>query len=113
MKKAPELKPIAAGVFENLTKIVRLPDGTLMAFVSRKNDPQRMVFARFSKDNGETWSELEPQFNLMNFPGDLLNVQEAVLDRQGEIHAFTLAEYRPDERGESERGGPGTYGGTR
>lgn len=113
MKKTPGLKPVAAGVFEYPPKIILLPDGNLMAFVSRKNDPERMVYARFSKDNGETWSELAPLFNLKQFPGDLPYVVEAIPDRRGEIHAFLLAQWRPDARGEGERGGPGTYNGVR
>jgi hypothetical protein len=35
------------------------------------------------------------------------------VDEAGEVHAFLLNQWKPDGRGEGERGGPGTYGGCR
>lgn len=113
MKTTERPKQIAAGVFAAPPKILRLPDGALMAFALERENPTRMIRARFSKDNGESWSELEPLFTIQQSPPELIAVTEAVLDRHGEIHAFLVRQWQPDSRGEGERGGPGTYNGFR
>ncbi|MBI2193898.1 MAG: exo-alpha-sialidase [Planctomycetes bacterium] len=107
------LKQVAVGVFEFAPKIVLLPDGRLMAFVSDPNDPQRFVSGRFSGDNGFTWGQPDRLFPLVEQPKGIGGVVEALVDRGGEIHAFMLDAWQPDSRGEGERGGVGTYNGNR
>lgn len=103
------LRPIAAGVFTERPKIVRLLDGSLLAFTSAP----RQVVARTSTDHGETWSAERPLLSLDSWPPGIGGVTEALVDQAGELHLFLLDQWRPDPRGEGERGGVGSYHGHR
>lgn len=103
------LRPIAPGIFTERPKIVRLPDGTLLAFTSAP----RQVIARTSIDHGETWSAETTLLSLVDWPPGIGGVTEALVDQAGELHLFLLDQWRPDHRGEGERGGVGTYHGHR
>ena len=113
MRNEPYLKPLATGVFAVPPKIVRLPDGTLMATVwPFQTAPQSMRVA-YSKDSGTTWSDPVSLFDFTDLtPGQVLGA-EAVVDAEGEVHFFVTQQWTPDFRGEGERGGPGTYAGQR
>jgi len=69
--------------------IVRLPDGSLMGSFIRGMDGVQEVAARYSTDNGYTWSE--PQ-TLLKLPkqGGTWGGPEVLVDREGEVHLFFL-----------------------
>lgn len=97
-----------------MPKIVTLPGGTLMAIDTARTHPTNLL-ARYSDDHGDTWSELKTILSLADMPPNALNQHgvEATLDADGELHIFLLHQWKPDSRGEGERGGPGTYYGER
>ena len=97
------LKRIGADVFEEVPLIVRLPDGALMAFIHDADRSDRVVSARFSEDNGITWSAQRTLFSLADQPEGLGGVTVALVDQQGEVHAFLLRMWKPDDSGEAER----------
>lgn len=69
--------------------VIRLPDGMLMALFLRTVGMDQKIVARSSKDNGYTWGE---ERAVLNLPSDLGRWEglEALVDREGEIHIFTL-----------------------
>ena len=103
------LRPIAQGVITDRPKIVRLPDGTLMAFGWRP----RTVTARISRDNGNTWTEPDSLVSFDACPPGVEGIIEALVDRHGELQLFMVDAFKADSRGEAERGGPGAYHGYR
>ncbi|MFA6108798.1 MAG: sialidase family protein [Candidatus Latescibacterota bacterium] len=109
MTTPASLRPIAPGVFTERPKIVRLLDGSLLAFTSAP----RQVVVRNSIDHGETWSAETPLLSLDSWLPGIGGVTEALVDQAGELHLFLLDQWRPDRRGEGERGGVGTYHGHR
>lgn len=76
---------------ENMYEAVTLPDGRIVALsVARRNQQQTMQ-ARYSPDEGRTWSQ--PQ-NLFDWPKSAggFALFERLLDRDGEIHVFILCD---------------------
>ncbi len=96
------LKRIGADVFGEAPLIVRLPDGALMAFIHDAVRSDRVVSARFSEDNGMTWSEPRTLFSLDDQSEGLWGVTEALVDQQGEVHAFMLRMWKPDDSSDPE-----------
>lgn len=77
--------------FDTGIMFARLHDGTMMgvlqgpATVAGKT--QQMVSARYSKDNGTTWSAPEPLFPVPAGPGSW-GAGEVLVDRDNEVHVF-------------------------
>ena len=69
------LKRIGADVFEEVPLIVRLPDDALMAFIHDADRSDRVVSARFSEDNGITWSAPRTLFSLADLPEGLVGCE--------------------------------------
>lgn len=68
--------------------IVPLPDGKLMGVLSRTVNGEQDAAARYSTDDGNSWSEPQPLFK---FPKDTFGnwgVHVGMLDQKGEIHLF-------------------------
>ncbi|GBC76867.1 hypothetical protein HRbin08_00335 [bacterium HR08] len=75
--------------FDAKPVIALLPDGTLMAVFLRTVGENQEMRARFSRDNGMSWSE---ERTLSPLPAGLgrWGGLEVLVDRRGEIHLFTL-----------------------
>lgn len=75
--------------FDAKPVIALLPDGRLMAVFLRTTERGPEMRARFSPDNGTSWSEEQ---TLLPLPSGLgrWGGLEVLVDRQGEIHLFTL-----------------------
>jgi BNR repeat-like domain len=75
-------------------KFVRLRDGTLVGLfdgrtVHPDGPPSETVKAKYSKDNGVTWSKAAPLLPIPSDPGTW-SIAEAVVDHDDELHAFFM-----------------------
>ncbi len=109
MTEQAQLQPLAVDAFGSRPKIVRLPDGVLLAFAPDAGP----LAARRSLDHGRSWSAAAPVLSAADLPVGITGVTEALVDAAGELHLFLLEQWRPDARGEAERGGVGAYAGWR
>jgi hypothetical protein len=76
---------------ENMYEAVMLPDGRIVALsVARRNQQQTMQ-ARYSPDEGRTWSQPQDLFDWPKSAGGFA-LFERLLDRDGEIHVFILCD---------------------
>ncbi|HWR13446.1 MAG TPA: sialidase family protein [Terriglobales bacterium] len=68
-----------------------LPDGRLIALSIARENGQQTMQARYSFDNGEHWSEPE---NLFLWPKEAggFGLFEALVDKDGEIHIWSLCD---------------------
>ncbi len=83
------MKPVVLAKFDEGGALAQLPDGTLMAPFIRSVDGVQEVVARFSRDNGYSWSEPKTLFKLPKESGDWL-LPEILVDHDGEVHFFFL-----------------------
>lgn len=90
--KGPEI----VAHFDEMPRVLTLPDGKLMALFIRYEGPglpaakdSQNVRARFSIDNGVTWSKEEVLFTLPKEAGGF-GYYIPMIDRKGEIHLFML-----------------------
>lgn len=69
--------------------VLRLEDGKLMGVVRGRIEEQLGALARYSSDNGDTWTDQQP---LVAMPPNDRGYfgPEALLDRDGEVHVFFL-----------------------
>lgn len=76
---------------ENMYEPVALPDGRVMALSVARNNGQQTMQARYSTDEGHTWSQPE---NLFDWPKSVggFALFERLLDRDGEVHIFILCD---------------------
>ncbi len=84
-----DLRPRAVAKFDEMPKPALLPDGSLVAFFIPTVNGEQEVAARFSKDNGSSWSELQTLFKLPKGVGGF-GYFEDLVDRDGEVHLFFL-----------------------
>ncbi len=82
--------------FEEMPRVLTLPDGRLIAVFIRHKGPGlpaaenfQDVRARYSDDNGESWSEEEVLFRLPKEAGGF-GYYVGLVDNKGEIHLFML-----------------------
>jgi len=66
---------------------LRLPDGMLMGNFLRTAEAVQEIAARYSKDNGLSWSEPQTLFKLATGEGQW-GLSAALCDRDGEVHLF-------------------------
>lgn len=84
--------------FDLMPKPALLPDGTLAAYFLEHRGPglsptpqQQSVFARYSKDEGQTWSEPHMLFDLPSQEGGF-GYFVVLIDHAGEAHFFMLCD---------------------
>jgi hypothetical protein len=76
---------------ENMYEPLALPDGRVMALSVARNDGQQTMQARYSSDEGHTWSEPKDLFEWPKGAGGFA-LFERLLDRDGEVHIFILCD---------------------
>src|SRR3954464_11815858 len=76
---------------ENMYEPLALPDGRIVALSVARNDGQQTMQARYSRDEGRTWSEPENLFDWPKSAGGF-GLFERLLDHNGEIHVFILCD---------------------
>lgn len=86
-KPADPLAPIVTATFDDMPKVVSLPDGRLMAFFHDLTGEMKEATARTSSDGGKTWSSLRTLFKLPEEAGGF-GYSLAFIDRAGELHLF-------------------------
>jgi hypothetical protein len=82
-------EPLTVTTFDQMPKIVQLPDGRLMALFQRLTGEMQDVTARYSKDNGYSWSAPDTLLKLPQEAGGW-GYFIAFVDREGEVHVFVL-----------------------
>jgi len=87
--RASTHEPVLVARFDSKPVIALLPDGTLMAVFLRTVGENQEMRARFSHDNGMSWSEEQTLSVLPSGFGRWGGLQ-VLVDRRGEIHLFTL-----------------------
>jgi hypothetical protein len=97
----------------------RLKDGTLIGITQQPASPgskDQVVAARYSHDNGASWSEPHKLLDVPKAPGEW-SAGELLVDRDDELHVFFMVVgatgTKPPEGGEGERPLIGTLTGTR
>jgi len=83
------MKPLCITTFHQRPQIALLADGSLIALFIREMDGRQAVSARYSRDDGLSWSETETLFGLPREPGGWGGL-EALVDRDGALHLFFL-----------------------
>lgn len=82
-------EPLTVTTFDQMPKIVQLPDGRLMALFQSLTGEMQDVTARYSKDAGHSWSAPETLLKLPQEAGGW-GYFIAFVDREGEVHIFFL-----------------------
>lgn len=81
-------KPETLSIGERMV-VLRLPDGTLMGALPPTGGEPQQATARYSHDNGSTWTAPEVLLDLPQGGGSFGGL-EALLDSRGEVHLFLL-----------------------
>ncbi len=81
--------PVLVAQFDSKPVIASLPDGTLLAVFLRTVGGDQEMRARWSHDNGLSWSE-EQTLSILPSGFGQWGGLEVFVDRRGEIHLFTL-----------------------
>ena len=96
--------PRILATFDEMPKVVSLPDGRLMAFFHSLGGEMKAATARTSSDGGKTWGNMETLFKLPEEAG-AFGYSLAFIDRAGELHYFFFCDAnsgvirpRPDGR---------------
>lgn len=76
---------------ENMYEPVALPDGRIESLSVARHDGKQTMQARYSSDEGHTWTEPEDLFEFPREAGGFA-LFERLLDRDGEIHIFILGD---------------------
>jgi len=74
----------------------QLTDGRLMGISERTVEGTHEATARYSRDEGKSWSEAETLVKLPRENGDW-GISNVLLDRDGEIHLFLTLSYKVGE----------------
>lgn len=76
--------------FDGFPKLVRLPDGSLSAYLLRNNHGIQEIVVEHSRDDGRTWGETRKALELRRENGAVYGNFYAFIDRGGEVHLFFL-----------------------
>jgi len=87
--ESPPSPPISVAHFSKTMRIVMLPDGTLMGIYLQAGEGGQSVAARYSKDDGHSWSVAATLLKLPRGNG-VWTGPEALVDHSGEIQVFLL-----------------------
>ena len=103
--------PVVLVTFDEMPKVVALPDGRLMAFFHSLTGEMREATARYSSDGGKIWGKLETLFKLPEEAG-AFGYSLVFIDRQAELHIFLFCDahsgvIRPNPRALPMRAGLG------
>src|SRR5580658_2768667 len=74
---------------ENMYEPLALPDGRIIALSVARQNRQQTMQARYSTDEGRTWSAPQDLFDFPRQAGGF-GLFERLLDRDGELHIFIL-----------------------
>jgi hypothetical protein len=106
--------PRTGAHFSSMPKPAVLPDGTIAAYFIDHEGPglevtpeRQSIYARYSNDQGRTWSEPESLVELPSEAGGF-GYFVALVDRDGEVHFFMLCDAGTGvvRTRSSEKGGP-------
>lgn len=86
INKGPS-KPVQLASFDHASRISKLADGKLIAPFLTERGKEQEAAARYSDDNGYSWSEPELLFTLPASDGRF-GGPEVLVDRDGEVHLF-------------------------
>jgi len=87
--EGPPSPPVPVAHFSQTMRIVLSPDGRLMGIYLQTADGSQSVAARYSKDDGHSWSAAATLLKLPRGIGTWAG-PEAMVDHSGEIHLFLL-----------------------
>ncbi len=106
--------PRAISVMDESPILVRLPNRTLAAWLTKATAEHDQLLEILSTDNGRTWSAPRVVHEFSEKPGSW-GGPEPLVDRNGEIHLFLLrySKYTLGNRGEGERPTFDDYHGNR
>jgi hypothetical protein len=76
---------------ENMYRPMQLPNGKIIALSIARNHGQQTMQARYSSDDGNTWSAPEDLFQWPKAAGGF-GLIETLVDKDGEIHIFSLCD---------------------
>src|SRR6185312_11243719 len=74
---------------DNMVKPVTLSDGRLLALSITTLGRSQTMFARYSSDDGRSWTEKQRLFDFPSHEGGF-GYFDALVDRNGEVHIFYL-----------------------
>lgn len=89
VNQSPAPPPVVVAHFGQTMRVVLLPDGTLMGIYLRTDNGAQEVVARYSKDDGHTWSAATTLLSLPRKVGWWAG-PEMMVDRTGGIQLFLL-----------------------
>src|SRR5260221_9747679 len=103
--------PAILATFDEMPKVVALPDGRLMAFFHSLTGEMKEATARYSSDGGKTWGKPETLFKLPEEAG-AFGYSLVFIDRQSELHMFLFCDahsgvIHPNPRARAMRSGLG------
>jgi hypothetical protein len=78
-------------VRENMYRALQLPNGKVIALSIARHDGQQTMQARYSRDVGHSWSSPEDLFQWPKEAGGF-GLIETLVDKDGEIHIFSLCD---------------------
>lgn len=81
--------PLRLSTADTRVVVIQLSDGTLMGCLTRVVDGTAEAAARYSKDNGRTWTDPQTLLRLTGDPG-AWSLPEALAAHDGEVHLFFL-----------------------
>lgn len=76
---------------ENMYRAMQLPNGKIIALSIARNHGQQTMQARYSSDDGHSWSAPEDLFQWPKKAGGF-GLIETLVDKGGEIHIFSLCD---------------------
>lgn len=99
--KAQAAKPPETSPIKEFMHYAQLPDGRLMGISSGAVGGVQEIDARYSNDNGYSWSAAETLFKLPQKKAQSppWGLENTLVDRDGEVHLFLLLYYTVGDKG--------------